>query len=118
MCSTDYDSPELYNQKMVKAKKLHSCIECGRTIKTGELYQYTFAKYYGEKKADIFKTCKYCVIPQQWLLKECNGYLHHGLTEEIAEHACEYRKIFLYKWLIGIRTKWIHMNSLWRHAND
>lgn len=106
MCSTDYDQPKVYNQKYQKAKKAHQCTECRRIIDIGETYQYTFYVGYGDKSPSIFKTCSNCVIAQQWLLRECSGYLHGGLLEEIEEHAYEYRKMFLYRWLINIRSKW------------
>lgn len=117
MCNTDYDYPRFYHMTYRKAKKLHSCCECGRTIKKGEKYQYVCGGW-DDAKVSTFKTCKYCVVAQNWLHKECGGFMHGGLQEEIEEHAWECRKIFLYKWLIGIRTKWIHMNSLWRDDNE
>lgn len=33
--------------------------------------------------------------------------MHGGLIDEIEEHAFEYRKIFLYRWLILMRKKWV-----------
>jgi hypothetical protein len=46
------------------------------------------------------------MVPQEWLREECNGFMHGGLEEEIHEHAEQYRKMFLYRWLIGIRRQW------------
>jgi hypothetical protein len=112
MCAVDWDEPRFYSTVERKARKLHSCDECRRTINPGENYQYAVGLW--ETKLSQFKTCRFCKVAQDWLLKECGIFLHGGLDEEIEEHANEYKKIFLYKWLIGIRSRWIHMNSVWR----
>jgi hypothetical protein len=104
MCSTDYDSPSFYLSKFPVARKEHACSECSRTIKPKEVYKYTFGVW--EKRVDVFKTCSHCLVVQNWLLVECNSYLHGDLYSEILEHAQEYKKMFLYRWAIGIRKKW------------
>lgn len=104
MCTTDYDMPEVYSQKTVKARKKHHCCECRRVIDIGEKYQYTFGIW--ERTPSVFKTCCYCLVAQNWLEKECGAYLHGGLIEEIEEHAYEYKLMLLYRLLIGMKTKW------------
>ncbi len=104
MCTTDYDPPSIYNVREHRAKKEHQCSECGSIIKIGEPYRTHFGVWDG--RASTFKSCNYCMIPQDWLLKECGTYMLGGLHEELEEHAFEYRKIFLYKWLIGYRERW------------
>ncbi len=104
MCAVDYDVADVYYQKDRKSRKEHTCTECHRTIKKGEMYRYTFGVW--ERQVSTFRTCSNCLLPQEWLQKECGGFLHGGLEEEIEEHAVEYKKMFLYRWLIGIRRKW------------
>lgn len=104
MCNIDYDNPSFYYQKDRKARKEHICCECNRIIKKKEKYRYVFGVWEG--RSSVFKTCSNCLKPQEWLNQECGGFLHASLEDEIFEHAYEYKKIFLYKWLIGIRQKW------------
>lgn len=104
MCNIDYDEPDLYRKINVKARKDHICSECRRDIKKGENYSNVFGIWNGVNST--FKTCCYCLIAQEWLRIECNGFLHGALSEEIEEHATEYQKMFLYRWLIGIRKQW------------
>lgn len=109
MCSTDYDVASVYNEKMARATKDHVCTECGRTIKKGESYKNVWGVWvFGH---DTYKTCQHCRVAQEWLSDECGGFLHGGLDEEILEHAFEYRKTFLYRWIIGIRRGWKKFNS-------
>ena len=104
MCAIDYDEPTFYCEKTVISRKDHICCECFRLIRKKESYKNVFGVWEG--KTSVFKTCSNCLIPQEWLRKECNGFLHGNLEDEILEHAEEYRKMFLYRWLIGIRRKW------------
>lgn len=106
MCSFDVgDGPKIYKQKDQQARKNHICSECDREIAKGEKYRYVFGVW-DSSKPIIFKTCAHCIIPQEWLLKECSIFMHGHLYEEIMEHANEYSKIFLYRWAILIRRKW------------
>jgi len=98
MCNTDYDYARVYRQDFIRARKKHYCSECGGAINPGFTYQYTFGAW--DKKPSIFKTCIDCCVPQKWLSVECGGYLHGGLREEVLEHAQEYRKMFLYRWVV------------------
>jgi hypothetical protein len=104
MCSIDYDVASVYSETDRIARKEHICCECSRIIEKKEKYRHVFGVWVG--KVSIFKTCSNCLKPQEWLKKECGGFLHGNLEDEIFEHASEYRKIFLYRWLIGIRKKW------------
>ncbi len=111
MCSYDYDYPKIYRESRPVAKKKYSCFECRREIPVGEKYQYIFAVDYGDSSPWISRTCINCLIPQSWLLKECGGFMHENLYEEILEHAQEYRKMFLYRWAINIKNKWAHYDK-------
>jgi hypothetical protein len=105
MCAIeDYDDPSIYCEEVRKAKKEHICSECRRAILKKENYRNVFGVW--ENKPTTFKTCSHCMIPQDWLRKECNGFLHGNLEDEILEHAEEYKKIFLYRWVVGIRRQW------------
>src|SRR5271167_2541790 len=109
MCSTDYDLAEPYSEKIVTAKKDHECTECHRIIKTGEKYQYIWGVW--ARKTNTFKSCRHCIIPQEWLRAECDGWLLGGLEGEIEEHFWDYRKMFLARMLVGIRRKWKKFKS-------
>lgn len=106
MCSTDYHFPSIYSVKEPIAKIKHQCCECRSIIYPGDRYRNHFGVWEG--RAETFKACNHCMIAQDWLKNECGTYMLGGLSEEIEEHAIEYRKIFLYKWLIGIRGQWKH----------
>ncbi len=41
-CYCDYDAPQVYSSKVVRARKLYSCDECGKKIRPGEQYEYAF----------------------------------------------------------------------------
>lgn len=109
MCSTDYDPADIYNETDPKARKSHICSECGRTINKGEKYRNHFGIWEG--RAETFKTCSHCLVAQNWLREECGGFLHGGLEDEIYEHADDYRKMFIYRWKVGIQRKWKKFKS-------
>lgn len=59
-CSIDdYDGPEFFDVSWCTARKEHICLECRKTIKPGDKYEYTAGKWDGE--FETFKTCKPCV---------------------------------------------------------
>lgn len=109
MCSTDYDPADIYNEKVVKARKNHICSECSRNITKDEKYKYHFGIW--ENKPSTFKTCRHCLIAQDWLREECGGFLHGQLRDEIYEHADGYRKMFLYRLVVGMDRKWKNLKS-------
>ena len=78
---------EFYSATERKARKSHKCAECGRVIAPGETYQWVAAKWDGQ--IDTIKTCAHCVIAQKWLTKECGGFLHHAVIEDLREHIDE-----------------------------
>lgn len=51
----DCDPWELYSERRVKAKKVHTCSETGRTIYPGEYYYYIFTKCDGRVETYKFK---------------------------------------------------------------
>jgi hypothetical protein len=46
-CSGDYDTPELYHEKIVKGRKDHRCYECSKTIEKGEYHHCIKGKWEG-----------------------------------------------------------------------
>ncbi len=92
MCMWDGgDGPEVARHRTVRARKPHQCTECGRTIEVGEQYQYDFQVYDGSP--GTWHTCQHCRVAQQWLIRECGGYLIEGTWEDIQEHITEYPKL-------------------------
>ena len=58
MCSCDYEPWEWSSIVMPKARKEHTCCECGEPIKPGEVYEYATGSYDGQ--IDHYKTCVPC----------------------------------------------------------
>ena len=77
-----YDSPELYNSKIRKAKKRHRCCECGRVIKIEEKYEVVEAKY--SDVFETFKTCEDCLTVRASFF--CSGAVHCCMWEDLREH--------------------------------
>ena len=103
MCNTDYDIAAIYRQTYVIARKSHTYSECRGLISPGNQYQYIFGKW--DSDVSVFKTCIDCCVPQKWLLEECDGFIHGDLYSEILEHAWEYKKMFLYRWVIAMEKR-------------
>ena len=81
-CSCDYDgeSPEFYNEKIVKANKEHICGECKKKIKKGEKYEIIAGKWEGD-----FLTHKQCLMCSQirddFKICSCFGDLWQDLKD-------------------------------------
>ena len=91
MCMADYadERPSVYRSHMQRTRKDRRCEECGRMIAAGELYQYVFLAYAAEG-ASTFATCEHCVCGISWLSKNCGGWVHGGVWEDLEEHITEY----------------------------
>jgi len=81
----DYDSPQFFREKMVKARKEHKCCECQRAIEPGETYEYSSGMWDG--RLDQHKTCSDCVSVRANFC--CDGYLFESLWEGLWEHVSE-----------------------------
>lgn len=57
-CYCDGDPPSVISIVSRKARKPHSCCECGRTIHAGENYEHVWGIW--ESKPDTFNTCHLC----------------------------------------------------------
>lgn len=89
---------EFYNQKNVKARKLHYCEFCGKTIGAGEVYSCETGKYDGD-----FFTRKLCLPCSNMLDAFCreNGdedfqwdwiqeWLYDQYCSEECRNSCSY----------------------------
>lgn len=84
VCPADnYDPPDIYNVKTVKARKEHHCYECGDVIPVGRRYEYVRALYDGSWSS--FRTCLVCVaIREDFRGKGC-GFLHGDLWQSLKD---------------------------------
>lgn len=75
-------SAECYDQRIVTAKKLHKCTECGEDIPSGSRYEYT--KGLWEGSWSVFKTCLSCREIRDHFA--CDGYLFGQLWSDLADN--------------------------------
>ena len=54
----DYESPEFFSLRMVKARKQHQCCECGEPTQPGDTYEHITGKWCGE--IGRYRTCLTC----------------------------------------------------------
>src|SRR5512141_2158603 len=65
-CECDGDPLNILDERFViAARKDHKCSECGRTIKTGESYEFVFGLANG--KGHTYKTCVQCLNLRNWI---------------------------------------------------
>jgi hypothetical protein len=60
-CEIDVDRdgyPSLIKEKIRTANKNHICCECGKTILTGEKYEYVWGVW--DSESQVYKTCMDC----------------------------------------------------------
>ena len=62
MCC-DFDPPEVYQERDVKARKPHVCSECGREIAVGEIHQYIKGLWDGSWST--VRTCQHCAAARE-----------------------------------------------------
>jgi len=89
-----------------KARSVHTCSECERTIAAGESYAYFTAGPSEDKGWDTYHTCAHCEVACDWLTEVCSGFLHTCVQEDIEEHAKEYRRGDLYRVAVRMKRKW------------
>src|SRR5437016_3960551 len=77
----DADDNEFYAEKVVRARKVHTCCECGATIQTGERYQRATGKSDG--RIWSVKTCGPCAEIRGAFV--CGSWCFGRLREEIEE---------------------------------
>lgn len=108
MCMVDYDDerPTVYRESHRKAKKAHSCSECNRKIQSGEKYHYVFSVFEGS--TFVAKTCEHCYIAQNLLARECGGFAHCEVMQDLREHISEMLpwSMTAARLAVGMRRKW------------
>jgi hypothetical protein len=112
MCMVDGadDNYTVYNTpRLVCSRKDHKCDECYRVIAKGEQYYRGSGLYDG--RWDVLTICVHCNVAGEWLAKNCGGFLHHGIREDIEEHTSEYNHTDAFAGLarltVGMRRKWL-----------
>lgn len=63
-CYCDHEQPEFYRQKVVKARKLHRCDECGCDIRPGMDHEAFVGKWDGY--VSMYRTCDLCLSFRRW----------------------------------------------------
>lgn len=112
MCRFDaWDSPEVYRCLTVRARKRHCCDECHRDIEPGESYRYGFGIWEGDSFSQ--HVCEHCMIPLQWLIVHCGGYVGGEVRGEICEHADAYPEVrrALDRIAVGMKRRWMRFDG-------
>jgi len=79
-CS-DYESPSVCHTEWRKARKEHTCEECGEPIKVGERHEYVCGLWDG--RWDRHRTCAPCVAIRA---RYCpHGFIYGELAQQIEE---------------------------------
>lgn len=81
-CYCDYDSPRVYSNKIVRAKKEYRCEECNKPIRIGERYEYAFGVI--DDYAYQPHTCLGCVGIRNFMTINipCFCWAHGNLIED------------------------------------
>lgn len=74
--------PDFYNEKIRRARKEHTCCECGCTIVVGDSYEYVSGKWDGY--VSTYKTCPVCVELRAKFM--CYGWVFGELHTHLWEH--------------------------------
>lgn len=84
----DYGEPaDFHREKLVRARKGHTCGECGETIEPGDLYERVTGLWEGEWLRN--KTCARCVNVRTDYF---DAWVYGALVEDFyAEHGFDYR---------------------------
>lgn len=109
MCMIEWadETYRVWNKVQRAARKPHRCDECYREIGVGEMYQYVTGLHSGGW--DTWHTCAHCAWASEWLMKQCRGYLHGGVLEDLEEHWHEdplLATLDLGRRIVGMRRKW------------
>ena len=84
-CYCDYDPPKFYVSTMPRARKEHTCDECGHKIQPKEIYERATGMWDGSP--DTFVTCERCVTLRQWVKNSvpCFCWAHGNMIEDAEE---------------------------------
>lgn len=82
MCYCDIDNLPTWSKEVWhKARKQHTCYECGSPIDPGERYRYIFGIWDG--KPSVFKHCEVCANLWDQVVKEYECICYGSLWELI-----------------------------------
>jgi len=90
-CVCDYDPAEFYSATMQKARKVHSCEECGKDrIQVGEIYERAVGKWEGD--VTTFKTCCRCIALREFVKAHvpCFCWAHGNIIDDAIQTAAHY----------------------------
>lgn len=74
-----YDEPAFVSSKIHKARKLHICGECGKTIHPGDEYEYVAGLWSGI--LGIHKTCEVCLEIRNMFF--CEGWAYGEIHQDL-----------------------------------
>ena len=81
------DAPEVFRDKLVRARKGHVCGECDEKILPGDLHEYATGKWDGDWSEH--RTCaRCCNVRRDYFGSWCYGMLVEDFN---AEHGIDYR---------------------------
>ena len=85
MCSIEIDEySEVWNEKLVKARKSHTCSCCGGSIEPGQHYTKHFSVFDGSICSE--KSCAGCERMRGFFLEIHNVTFSPGLMEEAVDN--------------------------------
>lgn len=81
-CYCDYDPPEVYSSRIVRARKEYRCYECHKPIRVGERHEYAFGVTDGYTYQP--RTCMSCVGIRQFVSINipCFCWAHGNLLDD------------------------------------
>lgn len=84
-CYCDYDAPQVYSARKVRARKEYRCWECSKTIRVDELHEYAFGVLDGDTYQP--RTCMSCVGIREYVSINipCWCWAHGNLIEDAKE---------------------------------
>lgn len=89
-CSCVYVEPDTpihcYEIKTPKARKVHTCCECGKEIEPGQEYEHVRGRWDGPD-FETFKTCSVCLEIRDAFF--CHGWYYSMMYEYLYEHLRE-----------------------------
>jgi hypothetical protein len=104
MCLIDNaDPPAFYVVRHRTARKPWWCSECQQRIEPGERYEHVVGKW--DDVISTFRTCAGCEKDADWLTKECGGYSHGGVYEELMDHWYDVPSLSLGRAIVRMRRR-------------
>lgn len=90
-CHCDYDAPSFYCAETRRARKRHTCYECGSWIHPKETYEHVRGRW--DWDMGSYDTCCRCVEMRQWatISVPCFCWGHGDLHENVANMVEEVR---------------------------